>query len=200
MSEIKFTAENSQEANNKRDLEKRKKATAAAEEKAQEALKAARKAQSEAKDELNRIRKEAQLEQSIRVWKEITAIKERAEQEILDLIEYEKAHTVTGQGGLKGITASKFKGEFSRHYLYQHLGNGKGQTKGNDENADWVKTYLKENPDKSLADLITKAENTIAKSFSASFIRKNSKGTKGDNKGDKKSKKEPVVDVNKRAQ
>jgi len=199
MSEIKFTAENSQEAKDKRDLDKRKKATAAAEAKAQEALKAARKAQSDAKDELNRIRKEAQLEQSIRVWKEITAIKEKAEQEILDLIEYEKAHTVTGQGGLKGITASKFKGEFSRHYLYQHLGKGKGQTKGNDENADWVKTYLKENPDKSLADLITKADNTIAKSFIASFIRKNSKSTKG-TKGDKKSKKEPVVDVNKRAQ
>lgn len=196
MSEIKFTAENSQEAQDKKDLEKRKKATAAAEQKAQDALKAAREAQSKAKKELARIRKDAQLEQSIRVWKEITAIKEKAEQDILDLIEYEKAHTVTGQGGLKGIAPSKFKGEFSRHYIYQHPGDGKGQIKGNDENADWIKTYLKENPNKSLADLIAKADTTISKSFSASFIRKNSKGTKGD----KRAKKESAVDVNKRVQ
>lgn len=163
-----------------------KEAAEAARKVAKEAAKKAKAAQAE----LDQIKEEQRLERSIEIWRQVTKIREDADQAIQELIKAEPSKLI-------GISKTKVKGDFNKYYTYQHPGEKKGILRGNDENATWIKTYLEENPKHSLADLIAQADKSRIKSFIATFKRE-----KIENKEDskKKTKEEPAIDTNKRDQ
>lgn len=199
MANVEFTSDPTLKAKADKDLKERKKKTADAEKEAQDKLKAAKLAATAAKKEIADIRRAATYEQSIRVWQELTAIKEKAEKDIAAIIEHENNNTVKGSSKLKGIVPTKFKGNFRSHYIYQHPGEKKAHLKGNDKEEKWVKEYLAEDGN-SLADLIAKADSTVYKAFVANFIRKKKSTSDDDAKTSKKEKEEPAVDVDQRVQ
>lgn len=177
-------------ATTKDQLKKQLKEAEDAAEAARKAATDARKKAREAKKEFKRLKEEQGLDHSIDIWRQITKIREDAEQAIQDLIEKEK-------GNITGLTKNKVKGDFNRYYTYQHPGKNQGNLRSNNQDETWIADYIKENPKTGLADLIHKADTTRAKSFIASFkrSRKASKDT-----SEKKTTKESAIDPNKRDQ